>query len=131
MCQNCVNNVFPDRGHTCLESGSYLMNFASCAQCNKKELIKIHNKEEREEEQEQVITYQHLCQNCDHVIAEHEYRFCVEEGYQEYQMTVSYSMFHTTEYQMTVSYSMFHTTGVSDDMSAVWLRRGFHQCSAR
>ncbi|XP_019642696.1 PREDICTED: protein Churchill-like [Branchiostoma belcheri] len=85
---NILNNSYPRcLGHTCLESGSYLMNFASCAHCNKKELIKIHNKEEREEEQEQVITYQHLCQNCDHVIAEHEYRFCVEEGYQEYQMT--------------------------------------------
>ena len=42
----------------CLESGTYLMNYAGCSECNKKQPIKISNKTQQEEEEEETITYQ-------------------------------------------------------------------------
>jgi len=33
MCQDCVVEVRPDRGRTCVDHGAYLLNFKQCAAC--------------------------------------------------------------------------------------------------
>ncbi|XP_017589235.1 PREDICTED: protein farnesyltransferase subunit beta [Corvus brachyrhynchos] len=35
---------------------------------------------------EEIVTYDHLCKNCHHLIARHEYTFSVVDDYQEYTM---------------------------------------------
>ncbi|CAH3182604.1 unnamed protein product [Porites lobata] len=88
MCQDCVKEKHPQRGTICLESGSYLMNFASCIACGRKEPLKITDKStEEDEDGEELITYKHVCPSCDHIVASHEYTFRVEGQYQEYMMT--------------------------------------------
>ncbi len=96
MCVECVKEKCPDRGTTCLETGSYMMNFKECAECHKKEPMKVEarqsgTEEEDEEEDsdggEELITYDHVCSECGHIIAEHQYTFCVDGEYQEYSMT--------------------------------------------
>ncbi|EDV21614.1 expressed hypothetical protein [Trichoplax adhaerens] len=87
MCNRCVFTPFPDRGNSCLDTGSFFLNFKACSSCQKRTLIETCNKESKEEEdQTEVIKYQHICPNCRHVIANHEYTFQVEEGYQIYGM---------------------------------------------
>ncbi|XP_066928913.1 protein Churchill-like [Clytia hemisphaerica] len=86
MCKECVINPFPNRNKTCLESGSYLINFKGCKECGKRELIKISNKQLKEDDEEENITYIHTCDSCAHVIAEHEYTFSVIDEEQEYSM---------------------------------------------
>ncbi|KAK3714399.1 hypothetical protein QZH41_020647 [Actinostola sp. cb2023] len=88
MCRECVKEELPDRGNMCLENGSYLWNFVGCKQCGKKEPIIIANRTEQEDEdEEEHITYTHVCTICGHVIAEHTYTFRVDDDYQEYSMT--------------------------------------------
>ena len=50
------NSVFQDT--VCVESGSYMVNFAGCSQCNKKEEIRVNNREEDFEEEEESVRYQ-------------------------------------------------------------------------
>ena len=58
-----------------------------CANCGKLDLIKvIHNKKSIEGQVNERITYEHVCSNCSHVIAEHEYNFSVVDMEQEYEM---------------------------------------------
>ncbi|XP_072040985.1 protein Churchill-like [Amphiura filiformis] len=97
MCVECVKDKCPDRGRTCLETGSYLLNFQGCAECHKKEPIKIEARQSGTEEEaaeedaeggeEELITFDHVCSECGHIIAEHQYTFCVDGEYQEYSMT--------------------------------------------
>lgn len=86
MCNGCVHKQYPDRGNTCLENGSYLMNYQACANCHQRDFVLISNKSTEDEDGEEIVTYDHVCKNCDHVIARHEYTFSVVDEYQEYTM---------------------------------------------
>ncbi|XP_005991558.1 protein Churchill [Latimeria chalumnae] len=86
MCRACVQREYPDRGKTCLENGSFLLNYVCCAVCSKRDFVLITNKAIEEEDGEEIVTYDHVCKNCHHVIARHEYTFTVVEDYQEYSM---------------------------------------------
>uniref|UniRef100_A0AAR2LTZ2 Protein Churchill n=1 Tax=Pygocentrus nattereri TaxID=42514 RepID=A0AAR2LTZ2_PYGNA len=79
MCNSCW-------GNTCLDNGSYLMNFLGCANCQQRDFVLISNKTMVDEDEEEIVTYLHKCKNCDHVIARHEYTFTVVDDYQEYTM---------------------------------------------
>ncbi|XP_060030807.1 protein Churchill isoform X1 [Erinaceus europaeus] len=82
MCGDCVEKEYPNRGTICLESGSFLLNFTGCAICSKRDFMLITNKSLREEDGEEIVTYDHLCKNCHHVIARHEYTFSVMDEFQ-------------------------------------------------
>uniref|UniRef100_A0A671Q232 Protein Churchill n=1 Tax=Sinocyclocheilus anshuiensis TaxID=1608454 RepID=A0A671Q232_9TELE len=110
MCTGCVQKQYPDRGHTCLENGSYLMNFLGCANCHQRDFVLISDRTMVNEDEEEIVTYlresrhisvcqysvkfvisnacfsSDMCKNCDHVIARHEYTFTVVDDYQEYTM---------------------------------------------
>ncbi|XP_062324253.1 protein Churchill isoform X1 [Osmerus eperlanus] len=82
MCNGCVQKEYPDRGSICLENGSYLMNYLACANCHQRDFVLISNKSTEEEDGEEIVTYDHVCKNCEHVIARHEYTFSVVDEYQ-------------------------------------------------
>ncbi|KAL5008646.1 hypothetical protein ScPMuIL_014227 [Solemya velum] len=87
MCVDCLKERCPDRDTVCLDNGSYLMNYAGCKECKSLDVIKITNRVTSEDEDgEEVITYQHVCQNCNHLIANHEYTFRLDDDFQVYQM---------------------------------------------
>lgn len=86
MCQHCVKEKFPRRESICLETGSYFLNFAECNICHRKDTLIIQNRQVDEEDGQEVITYQHTCGNCEHVIASHEYRFESDAEFQTYEM---------------------------------------------
>lgn len=49
------------QGTTCLESGSYLLNFASCKECGRREPLKILDKvDEEDEDGEEMVTYKRM-----------------------------------------------------------------------
>lgn len=89
MCIKCVKEPRPERHRSCLEQGSYLVNFSKCAVCSKKGFITIKDfVEENEDDEtdgssEQVITYNHHCSSCDHLIADHYYRYNDDEKTQD------------------------------------------------
>ncbi|XP_046551878.1 protein Churchill-like [Haliotis rubra] len=88
MCEDCVKEEFPDRGSMCVDSGSYMVNYAQCADCKIRGEVKVINRVCIEEENgDEVITYQHVCKSCEHVIGDHEYIFRVEDDYQVYEMS--------------------------------------------
>ncbi|XP_033892734.2 protein Churchill [Acipenser ruthenus] len=86
MCTDCVQKEYPNRGNTCLENGSFLLNYVGCAKCNQRDFILINNKTTEEDDGEEIVTYDHVCKNCHHIIARHEYTFSVVDDYQEYTM---------------------------------------------
>jgi hypothetical protein len=61
------------------------MNYAGCVQCRSCDVV-IREKTCHEEEDEETITYKHVCEGCGHLIAVHEYTFSVDDMYQEYSM---------------------------------------------
>ncbi|KAL5481867.1 hypothetical protein EMCRGX_G022127 [Ephydatia muelleri] len=77
MCIRCIKERLPDRGSSCLETGSYLLNYAGCSNCNAKGFMKESEKVSEVENDGSVerISYKHTCQECGHVIATHEYTF--------------------------------------------------------
>nr|XP_030711116.1 protein Churchill isoform X9 [Globicephala melas] len=83
MCGDCVEKEYPNRGNICLENGSFLLNFIGCAVCSKRDFMLITNKSLKEEDGEEIVTYDHLCRNCHHVIARHEYTFSIMDEFQE------------------------------------------------
>ncbi|XP_029639555.1 protein Churchill [Octopus sinensis] len=88
MCVDCVKEEFPCRDTMCLEDGSYLLNFSRCARCQELGNLSIEDKYCSEDESGlELITYQHVCPNCGHIIASHEYSFTVEDGYMLYTMS--------------------------------------------
>ncbi|KAA8583099.1 hypothetical protein FQN60_015645 [Etheostoma spectabile] len=109
MCNGCVQKEYPDRGNTCLENGSYLMNYQGCANCHQRDFVLISNKATEDDDGEEIVTYDHVCKNCDHVIARHEYTFSVVDEYQ----------------------SVLCSPGVHHALHAVWKGRGLHQCVTR
>ncbi|KAK7505525.1 hypothetical protein BaRGS_00003270 [Batillaria attramentaria] len=86
MCGDCVKEEFPERESICLENGSYLLNYAGCKNCGARS-IEIKNRVTSDDEEEELVTYQHICSQCDHVVANHEYSFRVNGEYQEYEMS--------------------------------------------
>ncbi|XP_053080544.1 protein Churchill isoform X2 [Acinonyx jubatus] len=82
MCGGCVEKEYPNRGNICLENGSFLLNFTGCAVCNKRDFMLITNKSLKEEDGEEIVTYDHLCKNCHHVVARHEYTFSIMDEFQ-------------------------------------------------
>lgn len=84
--QDCVEKEYPNRGNICLENGSFLLNFTGCAVCGKRDFMLITNRSLKEEDGEEIVTYDHLCKNCHHVIARHEYTFSIMDEFQEYTM---------------------------------------------
>ncbi|KAI4568349.1 protein Churchill isoform X2 [Ovis aries] len=82
MCVDCVEKEYPNRGNICLENGSFLLNFTGCAVCSKRDFMLITNKSLKEEDGEEIVTYDHLCKNCHHVIARHEYTFSIMDEFQ-------------------------------------------------
>ncbi|KAH0520928.1 Protein Churchill [Microtus ochrogaster] len=59
---------------------------AGCAVCNKLDFMLITNRSLKEEDGEEIVTYDHLCKNCHHVVARHEYTFSIMDEFQEYTM---------------------------------------------
>ncbi|KAJ6665510.1 hypothetical protein lerEdw1_003351 [Lerista edwardsae] len=57
MCRGCVKTEYLSRGNTCLENGSYLLNFVGCIECKKRDFVMITNRTEEEEDGEEIITY--------------------------------------------------------------------------
>ena len=51
------------QGNTCLENGSYLMNYLGCANCHQRDFVLISNKATEDEDGEEIVTYdrQSLC----------------------------------------------------------------------
>ncbi|XP_041614070.1 protein Churchill isoform X3 [Vulpes lagopus] len=88
MCGGCVEKEYPNRGNICLENGSFLLNFTGCAVCSKRDFMLITNKSFKEEDGEEIVTYDHLCKNCHHIIARHEYTFSIMDEFQLCNCTV-------------------------------------------
>ncbi|XP_067847421.1 protein Churchill isoform X1 [Heptranchias perlo] len=86
MCAGCVQKEYPERGNTCLENGSFLLNYVGCVECSKRDFVLITNRTQEDDDGEEIVTYDHVCQNCHHIIARHEYTFTVVDDYQEYTM---------------------------------------------
>ncbi|MEQ2188237.1 hypothetical protein GOODEAATRI_012969 [Goodea atripinnis] len=57
MCNGCVHKEYPDRGNTCLENGSYLMNYLGCANCHQRDFVLISNKATEDDDGEEIVTY--------------------------------------------------------------------------
>ncbi|XP_043328238.1 protein Churchill isoform X2 [Cervus elaphus] len=57
MCVDCVEKEYPNRGNICLENGSFLLNFTGCAVCSKRDFMLITNKSLKEEDGEEIVTY--------------------------------------------------------------------------
>ena len=77
MCVQCMKERLPDRvrgwckttgccsipfpnlqGNTCLDGGTYLLNYAGCVQCQKKTLLEETNiQREEDEDGEETVTY--------------------------------------------------------------------------
>lgn len=49
--------MFPAKGHTCLENGSYLMNYLGCASCHHRDFVLISNKATEDDDGEEIVTY--------------------------------------------------------------------------
>ncbi|PIK60160.1 churchill-like protein [Apostichopus japonicus] len=87
MCIDCVKQKCPDRGSFCVDDGSYTMNFHECAECHKKEPIKIEDRQkETDDDGAETISYSHRCSFCNHCIAEHSHIFQIDGEFQEYSM---------------------------------------------
>ncbi|MGH0114475.1 UNVERIFIED_CONTAM: hypothetical protein FKN15_018794 [Acipenser sinensis] len=47
MCTDCVQKEYPNRGNTCLENGSFLLNYVGCVKCNHRDFMLINNRRGR------------------------------------------------------------------------------------
>ncbi|NP_001191620.1 churchill isoform X1 [Aplysia californica] len=86
MCELCVKEEYPDRDTLCVEQGSYMINFVKCSSCGQQGL-RTSNRKCNDSEEEELITYEHVCSSCEHVIAQHEYTFKVDGDFQIYEMS--------------------------------------------
>ena len=94
MCIECLKEAFPERLRSCLESGSYLINYNGCHACkDRSQFIAVTDQVRTEDEEdidtyEEAIEYIHRCSCCKHIIAHHFYQFrFLPNGNQEYMMT--------------------------------------------
>jgi len=62
------------------------MNYKGCASCNQISIPKIINKKKDETELTESVTYTHVCAECEHVIAQHNWEFEIVDENQEYSM---------------------------------------------
>ncbi|XP_037699220.1 protein Churchill-like [Choloepus didactylus] len=81
-----VEKEYPNWSSICLENGSFLLNFTGSAVCKKRDFMLITSKSLKEEHGEEIVTYDHLCKNCHHVVARHEYTFSIMDEFLEYTM---------------------------------------------
>nr|XP_042708534.1 protein Churchill [Chrysemys picta bellii] len=87
MCGGCVETEYPSRGNTCLENGSFLLNYVGCVECNKRDFSLITRVSlQGGDPCESLVFVPDVCKNCHHMIARHEYTFSVVDDYQEYTM---------------------------------------------
>jgi Churchill protein len=93
MCKDCVKEAFVDRGRCALERGCYLLNFAGCIKCQRRddfleEKNLVHTEEQEDEAElfEETLEFNHCCKSCGHVIAKHLYGFRTNTTVQEYSM---------------------------------------------
>lgn len=49
------------QGNTCLENGSYLMNYLGCAHCHQRDFVLISNKDTDDDDGEEIVTYDREC----------------------------------------------------------------------
>ncbi|XP_007184357.1 protein Churchill isoform X4 [Balaenoptera acutorostrata] len=104
MCGDCVEKEYPNRGNICLENGSFLLNFIGCAVCSKRDFMLITNKSLKEEDGEEIVTYDpDLCKNCHHVIARHEYTFSIMDEFQGHEDAVGCGWDNRAESQSRTS----------------------------
>ncbi|NWW13971.1 CHUR protein, partial [Oreocharis arfaki] len=57
MCGGCVGTEYPERGTTCLEGGSFLLNFGGCAQCGRRDFVLVGNRAAGLHGGEEIVTY--------------------------------------------------------------------------
>jgi len=91
-----MNETRPDRGRVCLDEGTFLLNWAGCADCGSlQEPVATEMKKEDEEnlvaleaetEFQESVLFKHECANCQHVVAPHFYSFTVTSLQQEFLM---------------------------------------------
>ena len=85
------------------------MNFASCAQCGKREPLRTsttlsangisangHDEnggheiedddDDEDDEEAERVQFEHACSSCGHVVARHEYAFQVDDNFQNFSM---------------------------------------------
>lgn len=87
MCVKCVKHERPDRGSSMVEKGAYMANFVGCAECKHVSIMLGVSKEERKDtEMSNELKYDHICQQCSHVIAQHWYRFVCTDDQHSYRM---------------------------------------------
>eukprot|EP00128_Syssomonas_multiformis_P014598 Colp12_sorted_trinity150504_noHs@24762 len=92
MCLKCLKDPDLERGTTCLDGGSYMLNYNGCALCNSKGFVREVNRIAKEKNRKdgtsmETVTFEHMCADCDHIVAEHNYSFEVTSEQQEYIMT--------------------------------------------
>lgn len=99
MCKNCILELFPNRGVVCLDEGHYLLNVKSCHQCGTRGKLRVENTTKTEtedtedpgdQEYEEEVTFEHVCDVCNHRVAEHFYSFSV--GIMDGQTVQNYTM---------------------------------------
>uniref|UniRef100_A0A7S0DB84 Protein Churchill n=1 Tax=Amorphochlora amoebiformis TaxID=1561963 RepID=A0A7S0DB84_9EUKA len=88
---DCLKEFRPERHRTCLDTGAYLLNFKGCCKCGNRVALKMVSRKVEEEEDKdgyisEVVTFNHICAKCSHVICEHYYSFEAGEDAQEYLM---------------------------------------------
>ena len=91
-----------------MEAGCYVINFAACAQCGKREPLRTsttlaangiavngddadgdrHHVDDDDDDDEEAerVQFEHACSCCGHVVARHEYAFQVDENFQNFSM---------------------------------------------
>eukprot|EP00516_Mucochytrium_quahogii_P005056 CAMPEP_0203757194 /NCGR_PEP_ID=MMETSP0098-20131031/10330_1 /ASSEMBLY_ACC=CAM_ASM_000208 /TAXON_ID=96639 /ORGANISM=" , Strain NY0313808BC1" /LENGTH=162 /DNA_ID=CAMNT_0050649341 /DNA_START=105 /DNA_END=590 /DNA_ORIENTATION=+ len=102
MCRRCVKETLPDRGSTCLDGGTYFLNWKACGSCGSRDIPAIDQRtqessemqaggesnaeDDDDEEDLEIVRYVHKCSACGHEICEHYYKYYVEDQTQEYFM---------------------------------------------
>lgn len=69
----------------CLETGAYFMNLKGCKECGNNTMSVI-DKVSDETDETETVTYTHVCEECGHIIAKHEYEFEIDGDYQKFSM---------------------------------------------
>jgi hypothetical protein len=75
--------------------------------------VVIREKTCHEEEDEETITYKHVCEVCGHLIAVHEYTFSVDDMYQVWGVVTKYLTLYPQEYSMNCTLCGYGNATVS------------------
>jgi len=87
MCKDCIITPEPERGTFCANNGCYLLNYKGCAGCSQRIMPKVVDEEKHEDEEEESVSFKHVCSACSHIICEHTWNFRIDGEYQEYEMS--------------------------------------------